>query len=142
MRKSKLRYKVFKTAIAFVVLLQCQRLATQQIATKILHTDPLLQVITSDSIILRWDKPKDTTQTVTGYELLYRIHGDSEWTTLKKQIAAKDSPWIAIYRNEINSTNSLFDFAIRALYKSGDLSRMSISIDSLSSPRGGWFLKW
>ena len=117
MRKSKLRYKVFKTAIAFVVLLQCQRLATQQIATKILHTDPPLQVITSDSIILRWDKPKDTTQTVTGYELLYRIHGDSEWTTLKKQIAAKDSPWIAIYRNEINSTNSLFDFAIRALYK-------------------------
>ena len=142
MEKSRFRYQAFKAAFTFFVFFQCQRLATQQTSITNFPTDPFLQVITTDSIIVRWDKPRDATQTVNGYELLYRVHGNGAWTTLKNQVAAKDSPWVVVYRSDIISSDSLFDFAVRALFQSGDQSQMNSSIDSLSSPSGGWFVKW
>ena len=130
-------------SIAIIAILHCQRIATQQSSISVFPTDPLLLNIDSDSIILRWDKPVDTTLKVTGYELSYRVHGSTGWKILNNQISAKDSPWVMIYRNNIdNVVDSLFDFAVQALFMSGDTSDMNISIDSLTSPRGGWFVTW
>lgn len=128
-------------AIINVLLFQCQRIATQSFEKIYLQKDMIMEIVSSDTLCLSWDKPADT-QVVSRYAISYCPHNSSKWTTLNKFIPANDSPIICINRSEISSSDNLFDFAVRAYFENGDSSEMSASTDSIYSSHKGWFVKW
>lgn len=135
-------FRYIKVCISLLILMtQCQRISSKDSVQNIPNT-PILEILTTDSIFIRWDKPANLSQLISKYELLYRVHGNNTWTPLNYDISVSDSPWVTVYRDDLSNKDSLFDFAVRIYFNSGDTSEPHISIDTTSTPKGGWFVKW
>lgn len=97
----------------------------------------------NDSIQLRWDHIEDTDPSeIENYKIYYCTHNTNNWKQIEKNVEVNDSLFVNIYRNEIDSNDSVFSFAVQIFLKNGHTSKVYTSIDSLTAPHGGWFVKW
>lgn len=134
--------KSYLTICTIFLLLQCQRAENSRSEITYFPNDKFMHIIEEDSITLQWNKPTATDRVISGYKCLYRIHKTGTWIPLNKIITVSDSPWVTIYRKELVSNDSFFDFAVKAIFQDGDSSELNVSTDSLSIPADGWFIKW
>lgn len=126
--------------ILSIVLPQCKQAGSDKSDKVIFKKDLIMEIPSSDTLCLTWDKPEDST--VSKYRIFYRLHNNINWILLEKAIPLSDSPTVCIHRNEISTKDHLFDFAVRAYFTSGDSSDLSISTDSTKTSHDGWFVKW
>jgi hypothetical protein len=99
--------------------------------------DPDLSKISlqRDSFTLAWDPPEG--ETVTGYKVYFRVHGETEWTELD-QIAG-DTPSYTVSYPELDYGE--YDFAVTSIH-SGEESAYHTSLDTTAMPESGWYLDW
>lgn len=115
---------------------------TRKTQTVLKNSDANFQnTITSDSMVICWDPPTQDSDSVFYYDLGYRTLKQSEWTIVKFNIPATDSPQITLYRNELSSNDSIFYFAVRTIAKNGLKSEFHSSADSTALPTD-WFVLW
>lgn len=106
------------------------------------NTNLFREIRNSDSVIIYWDAPSLSNDSVKFYELSYRTPRQTNWTLLKSNISPSANPEVVIHRNEIASTDSLFYFGIRYVNKSDSTSDYHLSSDPTAVPPTGWFLIW
>lgn len=109
--------------------------------TTINMEDSLLQVTDQDSILLRWDHPTETPDSIDHYELYYRTNREAKWQFLKNSGPAKTFSHITVNRNEIDLTDSIFYFAVRSVAINGKKSIYHSSTDVSAVPNS-WCLYW
>jgi hypothetical protein len=131
---------VLKYCSFIICLILCCNSATN-VKINILKntTKYYVEMRNADTVIIYWDNGNsDTTQS---YELFYKTFSDSIFTLLKSNIPYAKNPQIVIRKSDIHSSDSVFYFAIRAVYSYGK-SAFHYSFDSTTVPAGGWFLLW
>lgn len=94
-----------------------------------------------EALSLCWDPPLNNSDSVSSYEVYYHSGKSSSWIILKQNIAAGVIPSVIINRTEIDSTDSIFYFAVRSVMKDGTKSDYHQSMDSTAIPPY-WCLKW
>ncbi len=97
-------------------------------------------VVTSSSFTLAWNPAdqSDYSETLEGYHVYYRTHGDTSWNLLYSTALA-DEPQITI--DDTMLTMGDYDFAVSA-YTSDDESDLHTSLDDTADPDSGWYLQW
>jgi len=95
----------------------------------------------ADSVVISWDAPS-VIDSVHHFELLYRSRSDTGWSVLRSNITNLVKPEAVIYRNQINSSDSIFYFGVRSVSNSGFKSILHSSEDFDAAPSGGWILIW
>jgi len=94
----------------------------------------------ADSVIVYWDKPDENSVSVKNYKLYYRPYSQATWITLKDSVPVSDKPSYVVYRNQLNSTDSIVIFGIQAITFSGQTTEIHTSLDSTANSAGGWIL--
>ena len=103
---------------------------------------PFMRVVSGDSISLFWKPPVDVSDSVLSYELFYTTQSQKGLTWLQSNIPPSNNPSVTIYRKDINTSDSLFVFCVRAVKKSGLKSDFHYSTDSNATSSGGWYFFW
>ena len=91
--------------------------------------------VSSDSFTLAWDSPQES---VDGYEVYYRAHGESGWSLLGQTDPGSDTTY-QVNASELSYGN--YDFAVSSV-DSGSTSDKHTSLDDAAQPSGGWYIEW
>lgn len=136
-------YSLPLLSILFFFLMTCQEKINNQPAPPPAQVGSYEAVVChSDSVVLNWTPPENSNDTISYYELLYRVFSDSGWSILKTGILATSSPSVAISRSDITSRDSIFLFAVRAVTTDSIRSDLRMSSDTSALQSKGWCLVW
>jgi len=92
-------------------------------------------VVDDSSFTIAWDSPQN--DTITGYKLYYRQHGNTEWIEL---VELNDATTEYIIDSSDISYGQ-YDFAVTSLSDSEE-SEYHTSLEETAQPNTGWFLDW
>ncbi len=97
----------------------------------------------SAQLTLAWDPPlTDITgmpTEVDSYRIYYREHGTFYWRILG-EAPANENPQYTVEHEQLG--DGLYDFAVRAVTVSGQVSPLHSSLDSSADPMSGWYVFW
>ena len=96
--------------------------------------------ITDHHFTLSWSAPVDDDE-ITMYELYYREHGTFDWDLLG-EIRANDTLEYTIYSSATDLGAGSWDFGLKAISDSGEVSEMHSCLDTTAAPTSGWYLEW
>lgn len=99
------------------------------------NTDVSKISIQGESFTLAWDPPEG--ETVAGYKVYFRFHGDTEWIELD-EIAGDTTSYTVNYPD---LDYGEYDFAVTSVH-SGTESAYHTSLDATAMPGTGWYLDW
>jgi hypothetical protein len=103
--------------------------------TQILYKQPLLTLAWDPPVT---DFPGSPTEIAT-YQVFYQEHGSNYWILLD-EVPADRHPQCTIAHDRLK--DGLYDFAIRAITVSGQVSPLHTSLDSSADPISGWYVFW
>ncbi len=99
--------------------------------------------IFSDTITLEWDPPSSRFPSpplaTCAYRLYYSPHNAGRWHRLG-ELPASDHPAFVVHHDDVGDGD--FDFGVSSVNYLGVESQLHASYDFLSSPVGGWHVRW
>ena len=98
-------------------------------------TEPSKIKVVGISFTLAWDQPSG--ESVTGYIVYFRDHGDSSWTELD-ELSGTITEYTVTYPD---LDYGKYDFAVTSL-NNGEESNLHTSLDPTAEPDTGWYLDW
>jgi hypothetical protein len=97
----------------------------------------------SSDLTLAWDPPltdiPNRPTEVETYQIYCREHGTDYWRFLG-EVPASPHPKYTLEHGLLG--DGLYDFAIRAITQSGQVSPLHSSLDSNADPVSGWYVFW
>lgn len=91
-------------------------------------------LIEKDSITIYWDAVSNFFDTVQYYEVFYKTESEEEWHPVKMNAPVSDSPNVIVYRNDLESNDSIFFFGVRSVTIEGVRSDIHSCTDSTAYP--------
>jgi hypothetical protein len=98
--------------------------------------EPIL--VQATEFTLYWDPPTDATG-IDHYNVYYRAHGTSTWTSLGTATATATPSYTV---TSADLAYGVYDFAVTSVNTSGVESDMHCSLDPNADPTGGWYVDW
>jgi hypothetical protein len=136
---TKNRTPLVTTSTTFPTLTAAIQNANPTIATK--SDTSRMITISADTVTIFWDKSFNYFDTISSYKLFYLNRNNGTWVLLKDSIPVSENPSIVIHRNDIQSDDSIFYFAVRCVTKEKVESDLHTSEDTTAF-NGGWALVW
>ncbi|MBN1981004.1 MAG: hypothetical protein JW795_05700 [Chitinivibrionales bacterium] len=135
--------KIFTIGIALIQIYCSQKPPTEKRDVPVLNTAnlPYMERRDADSVTIYWEPPSTTSDSLY-YQLYYSTYPNGSQTLLKDRIPASKEPSVVVYRKDISSKDSIFQFSVRSVLSSSEQSDFHYSIDATATPPGGWFLFW
>jgi hypothetical protein len=132
---------IFTVVLACCVL-QCSQLETSSLMKNNSPKKEILNCHIADSIVIAWDKPSNYPDSVAYYELFYRTSKETTgWTMAKREISATEAPKVTVHRSDVDSSDTVYFFAVRSVGKNGLKSDFHSSADSMANPPF-WCVLW
>ena len=96
-------------------------------------------VIDRSTFTLAWNPPSevDGTDSVYGYRIYYRPHGEQKWFILDTLERSRTEYTVIYPKIDYGE----YEFAVASI-QAGDESDLHTSLDTTATPGTGWYLEW
>ena len=140
--KTDKRLLILVATVGMVIFFHCGKTDPQEDFQQNIISMQLPTVSENDSVIIAWEPPDEQPDSIACYELYYHTPDDSSFRMVKRNIPATAKPHVTVFRHEVDSTDSIFHFAVRSVGKTGFKSGFHFSTDSTAAPKQGWYHYW